>query len=197
MCVNDIEKVQNLPNILPNEFKNVNILINNAGLALGINSVENNNINDAKIVLDTNVLSIINLCSVFLPIMLKNNDGHIINIGSSAGHHAYQLGSIYNASKYAIHGFTSASRADMGPTPIRITHISPGMVGHTEFSNVRLKNDEKAKNVYDNIICLTPEDVADNILYCATRPKHVQIADIITYCTNQSGFNIYILLLLF
>ena len=102
-------------------------------------------------------------------------------------HYAYQTGSIYNASKFAIEGFTTAARHDLGNTPLRVTHISPGFVRGTEFSNVRLKDDAKAKSMYDNIMALNPEDVADNVIYAATRPAHVQIADIIMYCTNQAG----------
>jgi 3-hydroxy acid dehydrogenase / malonic semialdehyde reductase len=94
---------------------------------------------------------------------------------------------VYNASKYAVHGFTSAARHDLGATPVRVTHISPGLVGNTEFSNVRLKDDGRAQSVYADLVALAPEDVADNVIYAATRPPHVQIADIIMYSTNQSG----------
>lgn len=102
-------------------------------------------------------------------------------------HLAYVKGSIYNASKYAIHGFTSAARFDLMESPVRVTHISPGLVGNTEFSNVRLGSDEAASAVYDNIVPLDPVDVADNVLYALTRPLHVQIADILMYATNQAG----------
>jgi len=187
MSVADTAAVARLPEALPFELREVDVLVNNAGLALGVTSVKDNSVADAATVLETNVLGTIAFCSAFLPGMIARNQGHIINVGSVAGHHAYASGSVYNASKYAIHGFTSAARHDLGPTPVRVTHISPGLVGNTEFSNVRLKDDGKAQNVYVDLAALLPEDVADNIIYAATRPPHVQVADIIMYATNQSG----------
>lgn len=97
------------------------------------------------------------------------------------------MGSTYNASKFAVEAYTSAARMDLASTPIRVTHISPGLVQGTEFSNVRLQDDTKAKSVYENVVALNPEDVADNVIYAVTRPRHVQIADIIMYCTNQAA----------
>jgi 3-hydroxy acid dehydrogenase / malonic semialdehyde reductase len=187
MSVTNTAKVATLPNELPTDFHDVSILVNNAGLALGVSSVDQNDVQAATTVLETNVLGTIAFCSAFLPGMIQRNEGHVINIGSVAGHYSYATGSVYNASKYAVHGFTSAARHDLASTPIRITHISPGLVSNTEFSNVRLKDDQKAAAVYKDIMALKPEDVADNILYAATRPAHVQIADIIMYATNQSG----------
>eukprot|EP01031_Cornospumella_fuschlensis_P032464 gene32464-39253_t len=187
LSVTDYDAVAALPTTLPAEFRDVDILVNNAGLALGVSTVDQNRIEDAKQVMDTNVLGTIALCSAFIPGMKKRNRGHIVNMGSVAGHFAYTTGSVYNASKYAVHGFTLAARHDLAATPLRVTHISPGLVANTEFSNVRLKDDSKAAAVYDSIAALDPEDVADNVIYAVTRPKHVQVADIIVYCTNQSG----------
>lgn len=187
LSVTDYDAVQALPSQLPKEFQEVDILVNNAGLALGVNSVETNAIADAQKVIETNVLGTIALSSAFLPGMKARGRGHLVNMGSVAGHYSYATGSVYCASKYAIHGFTLAARHDLIATPIRVTHISPGLVGNTEFSNVRLGDDNKAAAVYDNIQHLDPDDVADNVIYAVTRPAHVQIADIIVYCTNQSG----------
>jgi len=187
MSVTDLEKVKDLPSTLPEEYQNVDILVNNAGLALGVASVDENDMKDAETVLNTNVLSIIAMCRAFVPGMKTRGSGHIINIGSIAGHVSYSQGTTYNASKYAVVGFTNAARHDLVGTPIRVTMISPGLCSNTEFSNVRLKDDDKAKSVYANIEALNPEDVADNVMYAATRPKHVQIADMVVLATNQSG----------
>lgn len=226
ISVTDFDTVANLPSKLPVEFQAVEILVNNAGLALGVSPVDKNSVEDASTVINTNVLGTIAFCSAFIPGMIARNAGHVINMGSVAvstshfihpfiltfhrlqGHYAYSAGSIYNASKYAITGFTEAARHDLIGTPIRVTQISPGMVRGTEFSHVRLKDASKAAAVYADIEALDPENVADNVIYVvslfnqiilcdvdplslslsqATRPPHVQIADIIVYATNQSG----------
>jgi 3-hydroxy acid dehydrogenase/malonic semialdehyde reductase len=150
-----------------------------------------NSVEDAKALCDTNVLGVVALCSAFIPGMKERGFGHIVNMGSVAGHYAYSAGSTYNASKYAVRGFTEAARHDLQGTPIRVTHLSPGLVGNTEFSNVRFgsneQGDEAATKVYQSIEALSPEDVADNVIYAVTRPAHVQVAEIMVYCTNQSG----------
>lgn len=145
LSVSDMKAVQNLPNALPTEFKDVSILVNNAGLALGVTSAESNSVADAEQVMMTNVMGVIAMCRAFLPGMVERGEGHLINMGSVAGHYAYTSGSVYCASKYAVRGFTEAARHDLAGTPIRVTHISPGLVGNTEFSNVRLKDDKKAE----------------------------------------------------
>jgi len=186
--VSDIANVMALPHELPSEFAEVSVLVNNAGLALGVESVDTNSIGDMQTVMNTNVNGLIAMCRAFLPGMKERGEGHLINMGSIAGHLTYATGSLYCASKYAVKGFTDAARHDLVGTPIRVTHISPGLVGDTEFSVVRMGGDStKAKAVYANIAALRPEDVADNVVYAATRPRHVQIADIVMFATNQSG----------
>lgn len=188
MSVADVDAVAKLPEELPDDFKDVYLLVNNAGLALGLAEVQDVDIADAKTVLDTNVLGLIAFNSAFLPGMKERKAGHVINMGSIAGHLAYGRGSVYNASKYAVNGYTQATRFDLMNTPIRITHISPGLVGSTEFSKVRFANDEeKAAKVYEGLTALHPDDIADQVLYAATRPEHVQIADIICLATNQAA----------
>lgn len=187
ISVADMQAVENLPYVLPAEFKDVSVLVNNAGLALGVNSVGDNNMQDAMQVMETNVMGTIAMCRAFLPGMIARGEGHLINMGSVAGHYAYATGSVYCGSKYAVRGFTEAARHDLAGTPIRVTHISPGLVGNTEFSNVRLKDDNKAALVYANLEALIPEDCADAVIYAATRPAHCQVADVMLYCTNQSG----------
>lgn len=196
MSVSDLQQVAELPKKLPSKFRNVDILLSNAGLAIGFTSVDHNDVYAAQTVLDTNVLGTIALCSAFLPGMKERGFGHLINMGSIAvsiehksvfvteailsishclfphlpnlqGRLASSNNSTYNASKFAVHGFTEAARHDLAGTPIRVTHIAPGMVGNTEFSNLRL-GDEKAAAVYENIVPLHPDDVADTVIYAVS-----------------------------
>ena len=186
--VGDVDKVMALPAALPAEFSQVSVLVNNAGLALGVAGADNNSMVDLETVMQTNVIGLIAMSRAFLPGMKARGEGHLIQMGSIAGHTPYATGSLYNASKFAVKGFTDAARHDLVGTPIRVTHISPGLVSDTEFSVVRMGGDaSKAKAVYADIEALRPEDVADNVIYAATRPRHVQIADIVMFATNQSG----------
>jgi NADP-dependent 3-hydroxy acid dehydrogenase YdfG len=164
MSVTDTDAVDALPAALPAPFRDVYCLVNNAGLALGVSPVDKNVVADAKTMLDANVLGTIAFCSAFIPGMKARGAGHVVNMGSCAGKYAYANGTVYNASKvrarrsaplhrpllpilyntqYAVHGFTEAARHDLGPTPIRVTHIAPGLVGGTEFSLVRLGDASK------------------------------------------------------
>jgi 3-hydroxy acid dehydrogenase/malonic semialdehyde reductase len=196
MSVTDTDKVAALPSTLPSGFKEVDILVNNAGLALGLNSVESNSLVDAKVVLETNVLGVIAFCSAFIPGMIERGYGHVINMGSCAGRYAYAKGSMYNASKYAIAGFSDAARLDLMSTPVRLTNIAPGLVD-TEFSLVRFNDQEKSlgpekaafwkEKVYEGLEALHAEDVADTVIYAATRPEHVNIAELLVYPNNQAG----------
>lgn len=185
--VTDLAAVQRLPEQLAAEgMPEVDILVNNAGLALGVAGCDGNDMADVQTMLATNVTAPMALVRLFAPGMKERGAGHIVNISSVAAHECYQGGSVYCATKHAINAFTIASRHDLAGTPVRVTAISPGLV-QTEFSVARFKGDEaKAAKVYENIIPLVAPDVADQVIYATTRPRHVQIADLLSYCTNQA-----------
>lgn len=183
--VTDINQVTSVMEKLPKSLKGVDILINNAGLALGLASVEETSIADITRMVNTNVLGLMAMTTTVTKVMKERQSGHVINIGSVSGHYTYAGGSVYAATKFAVDGYTQAVRQDLVSTPLRVTLISPGMV-ETEFSEVRFKGDKsKAEKVYSGISALTSQDVADQVLYAATRPGHVQIAEIVVWPTNQ------------
>jgi NADP-dependent 3-hydroxy acid dehydrogenase YdfG len=184
--VSSAAEIEKLPAVLSEAgMPALDILVNNAGLALGVSSADENNMQDAATVINTNVLGVMALVSAFAPGMRERGQGHIVNVSSVAGHEAYAGGSVYCASKHAVNAFTICARHDLAGTPIRVTAISPGMVS-TDFSKVRFGGDDaKAGKVYEGILPMVADDVADQIIYATTRPRHVQIADIISYCTNQ------------
>ncbi|EFJ44998.1 hypothetical protein VOLCADRAFT_94686 [Volvox carteri f. nagariensis] len=185
--VRNIAEVDLLPQQLPEEFATVDILVNNAGLALGTAAVQDNCMDDAVTMIETNVTAVIAMTKAFVQGMIERNRGHIVNISSIAGLEAYGGGSVYCATKHALAAFTTASRHDLVGTNIRVTSISPG-AAQTEFSLVRFKGDQdKADAVYQGFDPLTAEDIADNVLYACTRPEHVQIADILVLATNQAS----------
>ncbi|CAJ1433749.1 unnamed protein product [Effrenium voratum] len=169
--VQDTDRIAKLPEELKAAgMPAVDILINNAGLALGVASAIENELDNIKTMLATNVQAVMLLTTAFGPGMRDRGKGHILNISSVAGHEAYVGGSAYCATKYAVNAFTIAARHDLAGTPIRVTAISPGMV-ETEFSKVRFGDDGKAAKVYENIVPLVAEDIADQIIYATTRPR--------------------------
>ena len=178
---------------LPSEFREIDVLVNNAGLALGVATVDKNDLEDVTVTMETNVVGVLALCRSIIPGMIERNSGHIINIGSIAGFMPYANGSIYNASKFAVRGLTDAMRMDLLSTPLRVTHVSPGMVGGTDFSITRFGGYEaadatsKAAKVYADIVPLSAADVADNVVYVATRPAHAQVTELTMLATNQCG----------
>ncbi len=172
-------------NELPTQFQTIDVLINNAGLAVGLEKMHEGILEDWDQMLDTNVKGLLHMTRKILPGMLERNAGHIINLGSTAGHRTYPGGSVYCATKYAVNALTKTLNQEVEGTKLRVTEIAPGMV-ETEFSLVRFKgNVDRAKKVYEQITPLTPEDIADAIVYAITRPPHVNIAQIILYSTDQ------------
>ncbi|MCF7800763.1 MAG: SDR family oxidoreductase [Candidatus Marinimicrobia bacterium] len=190
MDVSSLESIQTVLANLPEPLKKIDILVNNAGLALGVNRAQENEPDDIDTVIDVNVKGILYLTQAIVPGMVERQRGHVINISSIAGHEAYPGGSIYCGSKHAVNAISKSTRMDLVDTPVRVTAISPGLV-ETEFSNVRFRGDTaRAKNVYKGYEPLVAEDIADAILYAATRPPHVQIADMIIFPTAQASATI-------
>ncbi|MEJ7625334.1 MAG: SDR family NAD(P)-dependent oxidoreductase [Ferruginibacter sp.] len=172
---------------LPGEWTNIDVLINNAGLALGRDSFENADIDDWETMLHTNVDGLLFVSRAVLPFMIKNQKGHIINIGSIAGKEVYENGNVYCASKFAVDAISRSMRVDLLKHKIKVTAINPGAV-ETEFSLVRYKGDEvKASQAYNGYIPLTGKDIAETIFYCAGLPEHVCINDLTITCKQQAG----------
>lgn len=172
---------------LPAEWKDIDILVNNAGLARGFDKLHEGDVNDWEEMIDTNVKGLLWVSRCVIPGMVARSRGHIINIGSIAGHDPYPKGSVYNATKFAVDAITRALRMDLVDTPLRVSSVDPGLV-ETEFSLVRFHGDtERAKNVYTDIDVCSPDDIADAVLYCATRPPHVSINEIIIMPTAQAS----------
>lgn len=171
-----------------NTFKTVNILLNNAGLASGTSYIETaEDETDWQKMIDTNVSGLLRMTRLFLPHIIASGEGHVINLGSIAGHEAYAGGSVYAGTKFAVRAITTALRQELLGKPVRVTHIAPGMV-ETEFSIVRYHGDEnQAANVYAGMTPLTAEDIADCIVFAVTRPLHVNIDEIIVKPTDQAG----------
>ncbi len=172
---------------LPPEFAAIDILINNAGKARGLAKLHEADIADHEEMIDTNVKGLLYCSRAVVPGMVKRGSGHIINIGSIAGHEVYPNGSVYCASKHAVDALTKGLRLDLVDTPIRVSTVDPGLV-ETEFSLVRFHGDEeRAKKVYQGYKPLTADDIADTILWIVERPVHVQIAEVIILPTAQGN----------
>eukprot|EP00746_Dinoflagellata_sp_MGD_P002400 gnl/MRDRNA2_/MRDRNA2_104657_c0_seq1.p1 gnl/MRDRNA2_/MRDRNA2_104657_c0~~gnl/MRDRNA2_/MRDRNA2_104657_c0_seq1.p1 ORF type:complete len:378 (+),score=51.24 gnl/MRDRNA2_/MRDRNA2_104657_c0_seq1:69-1202(+) len=178
--VNDIDKIAELAH----RMGPVDILINNAGVNLSSETVDAVHLGDMKTTVFTNYLAPMAFVTAFAPMMKKRGMGHIINVCSTAAFDVYKNSSAYCSTKAALAAYTIAARHDLVDTPIRVTAISPGLVD-TPLHDKKMGS-EKAKDVFENVVPLYPEDIADQIIYCCTRPRHVQIADIQSYATNQS-----------
>lgn len=187
MDVRDLKNVENTIALLDEEWKKINILINNAGLSRGLNKIQDGDPNDWNEMIDTNVKGVLHVSKFVIPLMLENNDGHIINIGSIAGQEVYPGGNIYSASKYALDAITKSMRIDLIETPIKVSTVDPGMV-KSEFSLVRFKGDkERAEVPYKGFEPLKPEDVADAVMYIASRDGNVNIAQIVIFPKAQAS----------
>ncbi|HNL64326.1 MAG TPA: SDR family NAD(P)-dependent oxidoreductase, partial [Ferruginibacter sp.] len=185
--VQDKQAVDTAFGNLPENWQSIDVLINNAGLALGRDSFEDADMADWETMLNTNVHGLLYVSRALLPYMLRAKKGHIINLGSIAGKEVYEKGNVYCASKFAVDAITKSMRVDLLKHNIKVTGIHPGAV-ETEFSLVRFKGDEKtAGSVYNGLTPLKAEDIADTIWYCASLPAHVCINDLVITCTQQAG----------
>ena len=172
---------------LPKEWQQIDILLNNAGLSRGLGPIHEGNPEGWDEMIDTNVKGLLYVSRAVLPGMVKRNSGHIINIGSIAGHEVYPKGNVYCASKYAVDAITKGMRIDLNGTKVRVTTVDPGLV-RTEFSEVRFYGDkERAEKVYQGYTPLSGDDIADAVFWASTRPTHVQIAEIIILPTDQAS----------
>lgn len=172
---------------LPEKWNAIDVLINNAGNAHGLDSIQNGSVEDWDAMIDINVKGLLYVTKAVLPVMVQHNKGHIVNIGSIAGKEVYANGNVYCASKHAVDAITKSMRIDLNGHGIKVTGIHPGLV-ETEFSLVRFKGDaEKAGNVYKGLEPLHGEDIADLILFAITRPAHVVVADLVVLPTAQAS----------
>mgnify|MGYP002775326326 FL=1 len=172
---------------LPPDWSKIDILINNAGLSRGLNKLYEGDFQDWEEMIDTNIKGLLYLTRYVVPSMVKRNRGHIINIGSIAGHQTYPGGNVYCATKAAVKAISEGLKQDLLGTPVRVSSVDPGMV-ETEFSEVRFHGDtERAKKVYEGLTPLTPNDVADVVFFCTTRPTHVNINEVILMPVDQAS----------
>ena len=177
--VRNYEQVEKTINSLENNWKKIDILINNAGLSRGLDKIHEGKKEDWDEMIDTNIKGLAYVTRHVLPLMVKRERGQIINIGSTAGHDVYPAGNVYAATKFAVKALSQSTRYDVLDKGIKVSSVDPGMV-ETEFSIVRFRGDkERAKKVYTGIKPLSPSDVAETVLFCATRPQNVNINQVI------------------
>ena len=173
-------------NALPEEWKSIDVLINNAGLAIGVDKEHEGNLEEWDVVIDTNIKALLSMTRLVVPGMVERGNGHIINIGSIAGDAAYPGGSVYCATKAAVKALSDGLRIDLVDTPLRVTNIKPGLV-ETNFSVIRFRGDkEKADNVYRGIRPLDGDDIAEVVYFAASAPEHMQVAEILVMPTYQA-----------
>jgi len=188
--VRDRQSVIHWLNSMPSSWKKIDILVNNAGLSRGLSKLHEADYTDWEEMIDTNVKGLLYVSRVVVPWMVDRKKGHVVNIGSVAGHQVYPGGNVYCATKHAVDAITRGMQIDLVDTPVRVSTVDPGMV-ETEFSVVRFRGDKrKAKKVYKGINPLTGEDVAEAIMFCVTRPPHVNIHQLHIMPTTQASATI-------
>jgi NADP-dependent 3-hydroxy acid dehydrogenase YdfG len=184
--VRDRESAAAALDALPEEWKSIDVLINNAGLAIGTDKEHEGNADEWDVMIDTNIKALLSMTRLIVPGMIEQGRGHIINIGSIAGDAAYPGGSVYCATKAAVKALSDGLRIDLVDTPLRVTNIKPGLV-ETNFSVVRFRGDkEKADNVYRGIKPLNGDDIAEVVYFAASAPEHMQVAEVLVMPTYQA-----------
>jgi len=186
--VSDKVQVQTLISSLPKEWQDIAVLVNSAGLALDSVKLQEGNVDNWDIMINTNINGLLYVTRAILPGMLARKSGHIINLGSTAGHDHYQTGNVYSATKHAVRAISKSLRIDVLGSGVRVTDIAPGAV-ETEFSIVRWKDKKRADDFYKDFTPLVADDVADAIVYCATRPLHVDVSELVMMPTDQASAN--------
>jgi serine 3-dehydrogenase len=185
--VRDANAVEQAMSGLPPEWRAIEVLVNNAGLSRGLAKLHEGKLQDWEEMIDTNLKGLLYVSRAVIPRMVARGRGHVINIGSIAGHEVYPLGNVYNATKFGVRALTKGLRLDLNGTGLRVTSVDPGMT-ETEFSLVRFRGDgERAGKTYQGFTPLTPDDIADAVVYCATRPLHVDVAEMIVMPTDQAS----------
>lgn len=185
--VSDLAQTEQALNNRPQDWQQIDLLVNNAGLALGLEPAHKVELADWYQMIDTNIKGLVTVTRLVLPEMVAQNRGHIINIGSIAGTYAYPGGNVYGGTKAFVKQFSLNLRADLAGTKVRVSNVEPGLCGGTEFSNVRFKgDDEKAAKVYENVQFVSPEDIANIVLWLNQQPEHVNINRIEVMPTAQS-----------
>ena len=190
--VRDSQQAQQCINDLPEDWQEIDVLVNNAGLALGLEPEYEGDLDDWSTMIDTNIKGLLTMTRLVVPGMVERNRGHIINIGSVAGDAAYAGGNVYCATKAAVKALSDGLRIDVADTAIRVTNLKPGLV-ETNFSNIRFKGDEeRAAKLYKGITPLTGNDIADVAVYAANAPEHVQIAEVLILATHQASGSVIV-----
>ena len=187
--VSDNNQVKKAIESLPNEFKQIDILINNAGNAHGLDKIQDGNVEDWDNMIDSNVKGFLYVAKAVIPRMVQNSSGHIINIGSLAGREVYEKGNVYCATKHAVNAISKGMRIDLNKHNIKVSEINPGLV-ETNFSKVRFKGDAIADTVYKGYKALQAEDIAEIIEFVISRPDHVNLADVLILPQNQATSSI-------
>ena len=185
--ISDRQATENAFKTLPTELQAIDLLVNNAGLALGLETADKSDLDDWEKMIDTNVKGLVTVTRLVLPQMVARNQGHIINLGSIAGNYAYPGGNVYGGTKAFVKQFSLNLRADLAGTNVRVSNVEPGLCGGTEFSNVRFKGDDaRAAQVYENVQYVTPQDIANIVLWLNQQPEHVNINRIEIMPTAQT-----------